>query len=61
MGQVSDGEAIEGLISTDKLEDFRVAYTPMRITDDKVALSDEATRALDLVEGDTCRIWVRSK
>lgn len=52
------GEPAEAMISTDRLDDFRLVRDEIRLDGDTVALGEEARRALDLGDGDTARVWV---
>lgn len=59
LGHVGDGLDVQALVSNDRLSDFRVIITNVRIKDDIVSLSDEAARVLNLMQNETCRIWIR--
>lgn len=57
VGEAS-GELTEAMISTDRMDDFRLVRDEVRLGGDSVALGEEARRALDLGDGDTARVWV---
>lgn len=52
------GELVEAMISTDRMDDFRLVRGEVRLGADTVALDDGTRRALDITDGDTARIWV---
>lgn len=53
------GEAVQAMVSTDKIDDFRCVFTEVVADENTAGLSEEARRALDLTAGDAARIWIR--
>ncbi|TGY89646.1 arginine N-succinyltransferase [Marinicauda algicola] len=53
------GEAVQAMVSTDRIDDFRCVFTEIVATEERVRLSEQARRALDLTHGEAARIWVR--
>ncbi|GGH08614.1 MAG TPA: arginine N-succinyltransferase [Oceanicaulis sp.] len=52
------GDPVEAMVSTDRLDDFRLVRCEVRLGEDTVALDEGARRVLDLVDGNTARVWV---
>ncbi|PWE16615.1 arginine N-succinyltransferase [Marinicauda salina] len=57
-GKVS-GASVQALVSNDRVAGFRCVFTEVELSGDRVALSEEARRALDIAEGEAVRIRVR--
>lgn len=58
VGQVQ-GERVQAMVSTDRVDDFRCVFTEVAADETTVCLSEEARRALDLTDADAARIWIR--
>lgn len=54
------GEPVEAMISTDRLDDFRLVRSDVTMNGETLALGEAARRALGLMDGDTARVWVNS-
>lgn len=59
VGSGSGGDVVQGLVSTDQIDDFRVTYTSFNMCDDTVILDYPTRQALNLIDNDQCRIWIR--
>jgi len=56
----ADGDPVEAMVSTDRMDDFRLTRCRVQLGAQTVQLDDDARRVLDLNDGDTARIWVNS-
>ncbi|MGY6662268.1 MAG: arginine N-succinyltransferase [Glycocaulis sp.] len=56
----ADGETVEAMVSTDRMDDFRLVRCEVRVRENTVALGDDARRVLNLVDGNTARVWVNT-
>ncbi|WP_439634406.1 arginine N-succinyltransferase [Glycocaulis sp.] len=54
------GETVEAMVSTDRMNDFRLVRCEVRVSENTVALDDDVQRALDLSDGNTARVWVNT-
>lgn len=54
-----EGEKVQAVVSTDRIDDFRCVFTEITPGEDTISLGGEARRALDLAEGEAARIWIR--
>ncbi|MGJ3232619.1 MAG: arginine N-succinyltransferase [Oceanicaulis sp.] len=55
----SAGERMRALVSNDRLADFRCVHAEVSLGGARLALDEEARRALDVTSGETVRIWTR--
>lgn len=57
-----DATARQGLVSTDRLPDFRVSQAEVQLTGEETAVTtQDVFDKLKIRPGDRCRIWLRSK
>lgn len=56
----ASGERVEAMVSTDRMDDFRLVRCEVRLEGGMLALDEETRRALDLHNGDTARVWVNT-
>lgn len=56
----ASGERVEAMVSTGRMEDFRLIRCEVQVSGESVALDEEARRLLDLGDGDTASVWVNT-